>query len=263
MVLCGMYLHIHISPWFYMGCIYPSISPYGFIWDVFILQYLPRVLYGMYLPINISPWFYMGWIYQSISPHGFIWVVFTLQYLPMVFMYGMYLSLNISPWFYMGCIYALISPRGLYGMYLPFNIPPCFYMVCIYPSISPMVLCGMYLPIHIKMCISFLSHKTHDDVIKWKHFPRYWPFVRGIHRSPVNYPHKGRWRGTLMFPLICVGINGWINNREARDLRRYVAHYDVFQRIFMRSIILSTEKQPITQDFNKFQMHTHRYLTYM
>ena len=25
--------------------------------------------------------------------------------------------------------------------------------------------------------------KYHDDVIKWKHFPRYWPFVRGIHRS--------------------------------------------------------------------------------
>ena len=21
----------------------------------------------------------------------------------------------------------------------------------------------------------------HDDVIKWKHFPRYWSFVRGIH----------------------------------------------------------------------------------
>ena len=28
--------------------------------------------------------------------------------------------------------------------------------------------------------------KVHDDVIKWKHFPRYWPFVRGIHWSPVN-----------------------------------------------------------------------------
>ena len=39
----------------------------------------------------------------------------------------------------------------------------------------------------------------HDDVIKWKHFPRYWPFVRGIHRSPVNSPHKGQWRGALMF----------------------------------------------------------------
>ena len=30
------------------------------------------------------------------------------------------------------------------------------------------------------------SHKNHDDVIKWKHFPRYWPIVRGIHRSPVT-----------------------------------------------------------------------------
>ena len=67
----------------------------------------------------------------------------------------------------------------------------------------------------------------HDDVIKWKHFPRNWPFVRGIHRSPVNSPHKGQWRGTLMFSLICVWINNWVNNREAGDLRRYRAHYDV------------------------------------
>ena len=37
--------------------------------------------------------------------------------------------------------------------------------------------------------------EDHDDVIKWKHFPCYWPFVRGIHRSPVNSPHKGLWRG--------------------------------------------------------------------
>ena len=67
----------------------------------------------------------------------------------------------------------------------------------------------------------------HDDVIKCKHFPRYWTFVRGIHRSPVNSPHKGQCRGVLIFPLICVWINGWVNNREARDLRRYRAHYDV------------------------------------
>ena len=69
--------------------------------------------------------------------------------------------------------------------------------------------------------------KEHDDVIKWKHFPRYLPFVRGIHRSPVNSPHKGQWRGALMFSLICVWINGWVNNREAGDLRRYRVHYDV------------------------------------
>ena len=68
---------------------------------------------------------------------------------------------------------------------------------------------------------------THDDVIKWKHFPRYWPLVRGIHRSPVNSPHKGQWRGALMFTLICARLNGWVNNREAGDLRRHRAHYDV------------------------------------
>ena len=44
----------------------------------------------------------------------------------------------------------------------------------------------------------------HNDVIKLKHFPRYWPFVRGIHRWPVNSPHKGQWHGALMFSLICV-----------------------------------------------------------
>ena len=66
-----------------------------------------------------------------------------------------------------------------------------------------------------------------DDVIKLKHFPRYWLFVRGIHRSPVNSPHKGQWRGALMFSLICIWINGWVNNREAGDLRRNHGHYDV------------------------------------
>ena len=32
----------------------------------------------------------------------------------------------------------------------------------------------------------YLVRTVHDDVIKWKHFPHYWPFLRGIHRSPVN-----------------------------------------------------------------------------
>ena len=60
-----------------------------------------------------------------------------------------------------------------------------------------------------------------------KRFPRYWPFVRGIHRPPVNSPHKGQWRGALMFSMICGRINGWVNNGEAGDLRRSLAHYDV------------------------------------
>ena len=68
---------------------------------------------------------------------------------------------------------------------------------------------------------------VHDGVIKWKHFPRYWPFVRGIQRSPLNSQHKGQWRRALMFTLICARINGWVNNHEASDLRRHRAHYDV------------------------------------
>ena len=66
----------------------------------------------------------------------------------------------------------------------------------------------------------------HDDLIKWKHFRRYWPFVRGIHRSSVNSPHKGQWRGALMISSICAWINGWVNNREAGDFRCHHAHYD-------------------------------------
>ena len=58
-----------------------------------------------------------------------------------------------------------------------------------------------------------LEHQ-HDDVIKWKCFPRYWPFVRGIQRSPGNSLHKGQWHGALMFSLICVWINAWENNRD-------------------------------------------------
>ena len=73
----------------------------------------------------------------------------------------------------------------------------------------------------------------HDDVIKWKHFPRYWPFVRGIHRSPVKYPHKGQWRGAMMFCLIRAWINSWVNNCEAGGLRRYLAHCDVIVMVIL------------------------------
>ena len=68
----------------------------------------------------------------------------------------------------------------------------------------------------------------HDDIIKWKHFPHYWPFVQGIHRSPVNSQWcwaliNSQWCWALIFSL----INGWVNNHEADDLRCHRAHYDV------------------------------------
>ena len=38
--------------------------------------------------------------------------------------------------------------------------------------------------------------------------------------------------------LICVWINGWVNNRKAGDLRRYRAHYDV---ITLKSYYIDTK----------------------
>ena len=40
--------------------------------------------------------------------------------------------------------------------------------------------------------------QNHDDVITWKLFPRYWPFLLGIHQLLVNVLHNGRWRGDSM-----------------------------------------------------------------
>ena len=65
----------------------------------------------------------------------------------------------------------------------------------------------------------------------WRHqmetFSALLALVREIHRWPVNSPYKGRWRGALVFSLICVWTNGWVNNRNADDLRCHRAHYDV------------------------------------
>ena len=83
----------------------------------------------------------------------------------------------------------------------------------------------------------------HDDVIKWKHFPRYWPFVWGIHRWPVNSPHKGQWRGALMFVWSAPWINGWVNNRQAGDLWRDRAHYDVIVMVLNQRMALELNWQ--------------------
>ena len=78
-----------------------------------------------------------------------------------------------------------------------------------------------------KVPTPYMAQQLVDDAIKWKHFTRYWPLVRGIHRSPMNSPKKSQWPGALVFSLICAWINGWVNNCEAGDLRRHRAHYDV------------------------------------
>ena len=75
----------------------------------------------------------------------------------------------------------------------------------------------------------------HDDVIKWKHIPHYWSFVWGIYMSPVNSPHKGQWRGALIF--------FWSGpDHTAGDLRRHGPHFDV---IVMFPIISSILGKPL------------------
>ena len=63
----------------------------------------------------------------------------------------------------------------------------------------------------------------------------------------ANSPHKGQWRGALMFSLICVWINDWVIDREAGDLRRYRAHYDVIVMFPFLAIVVRkpTRRLPI------------------
>ena len=65
----------------------------------------------------------------------------------------------------------------------------------------------------------------------WRHqmetFSALLALCAGNSPVPVNFPHKGQWRGALMFSLICAWINDWVNNRGAGDLRRHRTHYDV------------------------------------
>ena len=65
----------------------------------------------------------------------------------------------------------------------------------------------------------------------WRHqmetFSALLALCEGNHFSPVDSPHKGQWRGALMFSLICSWTYGWANNRDAGDLRRHRTHHEV------------------------------------
>ena len=80
----------------------------------------------------------------------------------------------------------------------------------------------------------------------WRHqvetFSALLAFCLGNSLVTSEFPHKGQWRGALMFSLICVWIIGWVNIREAGDLRRHRAHYDVIVML----------DQVITYNMNKF-----------
>ena len=126
-------------------------------------------------------------------------------------------------------------------MWVPVWMHFCKEMCCLVQIIhfSKHIITSNYQN-YIDVQVNTRVYNLHNDVIKWKHFPRYWPFVRGIHRSPVNFPHKRQWHGALMFSLIFACINGWVNNRKAGDLRRYSAHYDVIVMVELMASYVSS-----------------------
>ena len=55
----------------------------------------------------------------------------------------------------------------------------------------------------------------------------------GEFTGPRWIPHTKASDAELWYFLwICVGLNGWVNNRETGDLRPYRAHYDVIVIIY-------------------------------
>ena len=80
-----------------------------------------------------------------------------------------------------------------------------------------------------KLTALLILHKgspSHDDVVKWKHFLRYWPLcgeLTGDRWIPLT---KARDAEVWCF-LWSAWINDWVNYHEAGDLRRHRGHYDV------------------------------------
>ena len=154
----------------------------------------------------------------------------------------MYISGNGGIMFLTGVVFVLLD--FLFGC--DFYISVCFMLVTLfsynwlYPGLFGIIIgiqmffvvfhfvSGLILSwlFYCRLsCFTLLKVSIHDDVIKWKHLPRYWPFVRGIHRSPVNSPHKGQWREALVFSLICSLNNrlskeswGWLFETPSRSL---------------------------------------------
>ena len=121
------------------------------------------------------------------------------------------------------CFHVMTSWRNIYALLKCFAdsfLLHIGFSGCDYPCSIPRIL----------LVHSPALGQPHDDVIKWKHFPRHCPFMRGIRRSPFNSPHKSQYHGALMFSLICAWINGWVNHREAGDLSSLWRHCDAYNR---------------------------------
>ena len=94
-----------------------------------------------------------------------------------------------------------------------------------------MAMCQGIIPDNTGDNLHFSKQKSLSGDAWWRHqmetFSALLAICGGIHRSPVKSPHKGQWRGALIFSLICAWIIGWANNGEAGCLRCHRTHYDI------------------------------------
>ena len=70
---------------------------------------------------------------------------------------------------------------------------------------------------YFKGFLSFSNLEAiHDGIMTWKRFSQYRSFVRGIHRSQKDSPHKGPVVRSFNFPLMSALTNCWIKTVEGQ-----------------------------------------------
>ena len=109
---------------------------------------------------------------------------------------------------------------------------------CILFPVSNSILTICVVAFRSRWLLWYMTASWHGEISHswWRHqmetFSALLAICAGNSSVPVNSLHKGQWRGALMFSLICVWINGWVNNHEAGDLRRYHVYYNVIVMLF-------------------------------
>ena len=98
-----------------------------------------------------------------------------------------------------------------------------------------------------------------DDVMKWKNFPHYWSFVRGIHRAVtrrfdvffylrlnkrLSKQSWGRWFQTSSHPLWrhCNVLIDWWGTKRHRGIEIYI-EFMLTGEIILRSQVRRNEKK--------------------
>ena len=118
------------------------------------------------------------WMYDDIKPVILQAIGKLSEYRTLCFSVQCIIIANIFVIIVIIFIVALVGVTYIYGHYNSFII---WFVAIFIIMLTPTII--IIMTINSSIII-------HDDVIKWKYFPRYWPFVWGIHRSPVNSPHK-------------------------------------------------------------------------